>query len=645
MDAPATPEPQSRAIPLWLLLLLPALTYLTATGLDYGSQAISGPDEPRYAAAAREMLRTGDWLVPRFNGQVRLEKPILLYWSCALFSLVFGVGPLACRLGPVLAGLGTVLVTAGLASRLYGRRAGLLAGLILSTTWYFPQIGRTVLSDMFLTCFVVAAVALLRVSLEEQTWTRRRKLLLFGAYACCSLAVLTKGPVGLLLPFGIMAAWLWWEGRPFAFIGLLPLSATVTTTLLAGPWYLAVYLRGGAARDGLLRFLGHENYNRFFHSFDHLDVPWKYVTTSVPQGMMPWTLLLPAGLLTFWVLGRKPAPAGTPRETTDVAFPMVWAGAVIGLFSATGQLGIWPWVALVAFLMVLLSALFMYGVERYWKWIALAVCAVFALVVGWVPAGGREAGGTARSFYVLAAYPALAIAAAWALDRLCVAGPGEARWARRGALAVPVLCALGLLVVGGVAALELFAPEVSPLKGPVQNIADYRAESVFAVMFWRLLICCPLAGAIALFMVLRRKLPAALMAAALGIAVVQGCYWGWAIPMRDRVVGCENFYQGLGKFMADPETPVISYDLPASAEAIYYLDRPVVRLSHKARGGETLRQALAERKPRYLIIRRKQMTRNMDFLASRSSVIVSRAVRKRKEYCLLAVDGARVIPK
>ncbi len=659
MESAAAEKPHPGSLPLWLVLLLPALAYLLATGLNYGSQAVNGPDEPRYAAAAREMIRGGDWLVPHFNGRARLEKPILLYWSCAALSLIFGVGPLACRLGPVLAGLGTVLVTAGLASRIYGRRAGLLAGLVLSTTWFFPQVGRTVLSDMPLTFFVVSAVALMRVSLDETAWTRRRKLLLLAAYLLCSLGVLTKGPVGLFLPLAIMGCWLCWEGRPFAFVGVLPLSGTLTTLLVAGPWYLAVYLRGGVEREGFWKFFGHENYDRMFRSFDHLDVPWKYVTTSVPQGMMPWTMLLPAGLLAFWLLARKPAPPGKAAQNTEVAFPMMWAVAVVGIFSATGQLGPWPWVGLLAGLFGAFAVLFMRGKERYWKWIALAAFSVFALVVGYVPVGGEEPGGTTRSFYVLAAYPALAMAAAWAIDRLLSSEPEKVRWAHRLALAVPALCSVALLLLGIVVAAELFAPDssllVKPipdvvksifsgaplLDKPVPNIDQYRAQSGYVALLWILLAGCSASGVATLVLIATRKHLPAFVAVALGVAVLQGCYWGGAIPMRDRVAGIEEFYNGIGQATSDRQVPVISYDLPAYAEAVYYLDRPVVRLSHKARGGATLKDALSEKKPRYLIIRRKQAERHKDLLAGRAVVAIDKLRRKRKDYSLLAIDGAQ----
>ncbi|MHC4914671.1 MAG: ArnT family glycosyltransferase [Planctomycetota bacterium] len=603
------------------MLGLPALCYLLATGPNYGSQVITGPDEPRYAAAARDMITSGDWVVPRYNGEVRLEKPILLYWSCAFFSLIFGVGPLACRLGPVLAGLGTVLVTSALGSRLYGRRAGLLAGLVLATSWYFPQIGRTVLSDMLLTFFVVSAIALLRVAVDEKRRGRWR-LLLLGAYVCCGLAVLAKGPIGLVLPVGVMAAWLFWEGRPLTLVKLLPLSGTAVTCVVAGPWYAAVWLRGGEAAAGLNAFFTHENFERFFRAFDHLDRPWKYVLSSVPQGVMPWTLLLPAGVAAFLALGRTPGEPGKARRTTEIAFPMVWAGAVVGLFSATGQLGVWPWIGLATFALALVVVLFALGRERNWKWIFLAVYAAFATVVGWVERGAGEPGGTARAFYVLPAYPGLAIAAGWALDRIA-ANPGRVPWARRLALAVPALVGVALLVL-------------------VSRVEEYRAQPGFAGTLLACGVLC--AGAsVALFVLLfRGKLTATFAAAALGLSCLGGFYWGWAIPMRDRVGNLGRVYVQAGERMADREAEVVIYAAPVTAEAVYYMRRPVRKITKHATIRQ-LREILVEKRPRYVVTCKKFLPDIGPLMAGRSRVAF-RGRRKRDTIVVLAVDGAAVAP-
>jgi len=99
----------SKSKPLYLLFLL-LIIYLQFFH-RLGTLGLVGPDEPRYAAVAREMLVSGDYVTPRLSGQVWFEKPILYYWLTALFYRLFGVSELAARLASALAGtLGVVVV-------------------------------------------------------------------------------------------------------------------------------------------------------------------------------------------------------------------------------------------------------------------------------------------------------------------------------------------------------------------------------------------------------------------------------------------------------------------------------------------------------------------------------------------------------
>ncbi len=91
------------------------------------------PDEGLYASIAQEMLSRGDWVIPHMNGLPYLEKPPLYFWLTALTFRVFGASEWAVRLWSALATLGTVLLTWRIGRRLYGARAGLLAGIAMTT--------------------------------------------------------------------------------------------------------------------------------------------------------------------------------------------------------------------------------------------------------------------------------------------------------------------------------------------------------------------------------------------------------------------------------------------------------------------------------------------------------------------------------
>ena len=101
-----------------------------------GSRPLFNPDEGRYAEIPREMLERGDWVIPHLNGLDYIEKPPLQYWATALSYSVFGVNNFSARLYTALCALGTVLLMAFLARRLWTveaawRTAAVLGGMML----------------------------------------------------------------------------------------------------------------------------------------------------------------------------------------------------------------------------------------------------------------------------------------------------------------------------------------------------------------------------------------------------------------------------------------------------------------------------------------------------------------------------------
>src|SRR5450432_3795221 len=97
-----------------------------------GSARLLDDDEPRNSQCGREMLDRGDWIVPTFNGQLRTDKPILLYWAMLAVYNVLGVNEFAARLPSALAGVGTVVLTYHLGRLLLDRRSGLIAACLLA---------------------------------------------------------------------------------------------------------------------------------------------------------------------------------------------------------------------------------------------------------------------------------------------------------------------------------------------------------------------------------------------------------------------------------------------------------------------------------------------------------------------------------
>jgi 4-amino-4-deoxy-L-arabinose transferase len=210
---------------------------LLAVFLFNGRRALYDTSEARYAEVAREMVSTGDWLVPHLLGTPHLTKPPLGYWLTAIPIQLFGTAEWAARLSAGIFFLLTVSLTAELARTLWrSSAAGVLAGWIQLTAIFPLAAAHTVTTDVFLTTLetagVLAAWKCLRANARYGGWQAA-----FGA--AWGAAFLTKGPPGLLalLAIGIAAVTL---RKQLPWRRLVNWRVLVAFVLVAVPWYIIV---------------------------------------------------------------------------------------------------------------------------------------------------------------------------------------------------------------------------------------------------------------------------------------------------------------------------------------------------------------------------------------------------------------------
>ena len=202
-----------------LILLILVASALLFPNLAY---PLIEPDEGRYAEIPREMLATGDWLVPRFHGEPYLDKPPLFYWMCASSYAVFGLHDWAARLVPAVAALLTIIMTFVFGTRLLGTRVAFLGTSVLTLSLGFLYCGRFLVLDSVLTMFVVASLFAAHLAFGEERW---RSGWWFVSAVACGLGVMTKGPVAfvLLAPPVVGHAWLSGRARPVDASAMGPL--------------------------------------------------------------------------------------------------------------------------------------------------------------------------------------------------------------------------------------------------------------------------------------------------------------------------------------------------------------------------------------------------------------------------------------
>lgn len=246
---------------------------------------ITDPVESNYALAAKEMLIADDYLTPRLYGQYWYDKPVFVYWTIIAAYKLFGVGAFAAR-APMAAASGLSLAFMyWFASKLYSKRVAWIGVGVLATSLEFWVVGKIIVTDSFLFLFDSAALGLFFLGLKDGKSN-------YFALSCgaMGLAVLTKGPVGAVLPVLIAAAYLLWtkQARLLQRLRLLPGALIFLATAL--PWY--AYMTIARGNDFAAGFWGLHNVTRAIVSEHPTDNVFYYYLIVIPLSVMPWTGIL-----------------------------------------------------------------------------------------------------------------------------------------------------------------------------------------------------------------------------------------------------------------------------------------------------------------------------------------------------------------
>ncbi len=306
------------ARPLPWLLLISVVNF----GFMLGGHSLWDVDEPNNAVCAREMLAAGNWWVPVFNGGLRFDKPILLYWLMMPLFSTFGVHEWTARLPSAMAMTTLVGVVWYFGRRMMDARTGLLAALMLASSLHIVVIARAATPDpLLILCVGFSLLAFLCFYLEGLTG----RGLLMAAYAVLGLGVLAKGPVAILLPALIIPVFLLLMGRARDIARFRPLTGLAIIMAVALPWYIAV----GVLTHGewLQGFLLHHNIDRFTRPLQgHRGFPGFYLLTFF-LGWFPWSGLLAAAVI------FAPWRLAALREDAVRLFLLCWAGVFLIFFT------------------------------------------------------------------------------------------------------------------------------------------------------------------------------------------------------------------------------------------------------------------------------------------------------------------------
>lgn len=257
--------------------------------------------EPREAIVSVTMLDSGNWILPTDNGCDIAYKPPFFHWCIAAASAVVGeVNEYTSRFPSAVALIAMTVATFAFYRRRRGDLLALLTALLTFTNFEVHRAGVACRVDMVLTACMVMAMYLLYRWVERQC-----KGVPVMSILLMSAAVLTKGPVGMVLPCLVAGVFLLLRGRGFWYSFWRLSTIGIGSLVLPAVWYLAAYHQGGQQFVDLVM---EENFGRFTGtmSYDSHVNPWYYNVMTLVAGFVPYTILVLISL--FFVKGvRKPS--------------------------------------------------------------------------------------------------------------------------------------------------------------------------------------------------------------------------------------------------------------------------------------------------------------------------------------------------
>ena len=376
------------------LLVITAVLGVVLFVWRLGSTGLVDETPPLFAASARAMAETGDWLIPRVNGLPRYDKPPLIYWAMGLLYALPGqeqwnpLGTWAARLPSAVASISVML---GLAHTLLrwpqGARRPALTALGAALAFALSPLvllwSRIAASDaLFSACLAWS----LLLCWQAYADTQRRW---WPGWVALGLAVLTKGPVAVVL-VGLALLLFGWLQRDLQGLAhrLRPLRGLLIAAVMAIPWYVvAVAVEG---EPFVRSFFGYHNLQRFTVVVNHHLQPWWFFGVVLVIASLPATPLLLLGLLQVIRRWREPLPASLSLQR----FAACWLVAVLVFFTAaaTKLPSYWIPATPAAGMLIALAAQQSrgQGAGSRWAWggtlaLTLVLAGGFAAAPLWVP--------------------------------------------------------------------------------------------------------------------------------------------------------------------------------------------------------------------------------------------------------------------
>jgi 4-amino-4-deoxy-L-arabinose transferase-like glycosyltransferase len=306
--------------PRWLRALFAVSAALWLIGL--GFRGLFNPDEGRYAEIPREILASGDWVIPHLNGLVYIEKPPLQYWATAISEALFGQNDWAARLYTGLCALATVYVLWAMIRREWGAVAAARAAIMLGSSLLFVLLGHQLTLDMSLTLFMTLTFVGFCNAQRAGRWQGWMLLSWTGIAA----AFMTKGLIAGVLPLLTLIVYSALQRDLAPWRRLLLVRGAALFAILCLPWLILIQHR---LPQFFQFFFVREHFERYLTKIEDRYQPWWFFIPILLAGVLPWLLPALRALYGDW-RGSAARPGFDARR-----FAWVWCVVIFVFFSAS----------------------------------------------------------------------------------------------------------------------------------------------------------------------------------------------------------------------------------------------------------------------------------------------------------------------
>jgi 4-amino-4-deoxy-L-arabinose transferase-like glycosyltransferase len=369
-----------RLKPFYLPLLFAIVLFVSFYRL--GSVTLFDVDEAVFSEATKEMLLSGNWITPTYDGVNRYDKPILFYWMMAASYKAFGINELGARFPSAAAGVILALALFLFLRKVLGERKAFHGAMAFTLSLYFFVYSHAAVTDMVLTLFITLSLFSFFLASSEGERRGKRRSYTYGFYLFSALAFLTKGLIGIVFPFGIAIVYLFVTEKTRGVKRVLDAGGIALFVLISAPWYVAEFAVNG--KEFLMQFFVKHHFERYLDVISGHRGPVYYYIPVLIVGLLPWVSFLPAGIRNVFRDLRKVggnATAGQREESRLNLFAFVWFVLIILFFSfSTTKLPNYILSAVPAAIILIASG--MTEQDARWRKISQGIAAALSLSAG-----------------------------------------------------------------------------------------------------------------------------------------------------------------------------------------------------------------------------------------------------------------------